>query len=144
MPRRRGRSSLRRGALASSYAHDSHNIVVVGTNDEDMARAALEVASIQGGLVVAAGGKVIAALPLPVAGLMSPRPIDEVARDFDAVEEAARALGATVPTPFAVLSFLALPVIPTLKLTDRGLVNAATGRFVDLAAVAAGAPPEDR
>lgn len=131
---------LRRGALASSYAHDSHNIVVVGTNDEDMFRAALNVATLQGGLVAAADGRVVASLPLPVAGLMSPRPIDEVARDLDAVEEAARSLGATVPAPFAVLSFLALPVIPTLKLTDRGLVDVAKGEFVDLARVAAGAP----
>ncbi len=130
---------LRRGALASSYAHDSHNIVVVGTNDEDMLRAAVQVASLQGGLVVAADGRVVASLPLPVAGLMSPRPIDEVVRDFDAVEEAARSLGATVPAPFAVLSFLALPVIPTLKLTDRGLVDAEKGQFVDLARLAAGA-----
>jgi adenine deaminase len=129
---------LGRGALASSYAHDSHNIVVVGTNDEDMARAALEAASLQGGLVVAAEGRVLAALPLPVAGLMSPRPIDEVVRDFDAVEEAARSLGATLAAPFAVLSFLALPVIPTLKLTDRGLVDAEKGQFVDVAAMAAG------
>jgi adenine deaminase len=129
---------LRRGALASSYAHDSHNIVVVGVNDADMARAALEVVSLQGGLVVAAEGRVVAALPLPVAGLMSPRPIDEVVRDFDAVEEAARSLGATLPAPFAVLSFLALPVIPTLKLTDRGLVDAEKGQFVDVAAMAAG------
>jgi adenine deaminase len=130
---------LRRGALASSYAHDSHNIVVVGTNDEDMFRAAVEVASLQGGLVAAVDGRAVAALPLPVAGLMSPRPIDEVVRDFDAVEEAARSLGATVPAPFAVLSFLALPVIPTLKLTDRGLVDAEKGKFVDLARMAAGA-----
>jgi adenine deaminase len=133
---------LRRGALASSYAHDSHNIVVVGASDDDMYKAALQVASLQGGLVVIADGEVIAALPLPVAGLMSPHPIDEVVRDFDAVEEAARSLGATVPAPFAVLSFLALPVIPSLKLTDRGLVDAATGRFVDVAAVAADAPHE--
>jgi adenine deaminase len=131
---------LRRGALASSYAHDSHNIVVVGTNDEDMLRAAVQVASLQGGLVAAADGRVVASLPLPVAGLMSPRPIDEVVRDFDAVEEAARSLGATVPAPFAVLSFLALPVIPTLKLTDRGLVDVEKGQFVDLARVAADPP----
>jgi adenine deaminase len=131
---------LRRGALASSYAHDSHNIVVVGTNEEDMFRAAAQVASLQGGLVVATDGRVVASLPLPVAGLMSPRPIDEVVRDFDAVEEAARSLGATVPAPFAVLSFLALPVIPTLKLTDRGLVDAEKGQFVDLARVAADPP----
>jgi adenine deaminase len=131
---------LRRGALASSYAHDSHNIVVVGTNDEDMLRAAVQVASLQGGLVAAADGRVVASLPLPVAGLMSPRPIDEVVRDFDAVETAAHSLGATVPAPFAVLSFLALPVIPTLKLTDRGLVDAEKGQFVDPASVAAGAP----
>jgi adenine deaminase len=135
---------LRRGALASSYAHDSHNIVVVGASDEDMFAAALKVASLQGGLVAAADGKVIADLPLPVAGLMSPQPIHEVARALDAVEEAARSLGATVPTPFAVLSFLALPVIPTLKLTDQGLVDAAQGAFADVVAVAASAPPEDR
>jgi adenine deaminase len=127
---------LRRGALASSYAHDSHNIVVVGANDEDMYRAAVQVASLQGGLVAAADGQVLASLPLPVAGLMSPRPIDEVVRDFDAIEEAARSLGATVPAPFAVLSFLALPVIPTLRLTDRGLVDAETSQFVDLARMA--------
>jgi adenine deaminase len=131
---------LRRGALASSYAHDSHNIVVVGANDEDMVRAAVQVASLQGGLVAAAAGRVVASLPLPVAGLMSPRPIDEVVRDFDAVEKAARSLGATVPAPFAVLSFLALPVIPTLKLTDRGLVDTEKGQFVDLARLAAGPP----
>ena len=131
---------LRRGALASSYAHDSHNIVVVGANDEDMLRAAVQVASLQGGLVVAAEGRVVASLPLPVAGLMSARPIDEVVRDFDAVEQAARSLGATLPAPFAVLSFLALPVIPTLKLTDRGLVDAEKGQFVDLVRLAAGAP----
>jgi adenine deaminase len=131
---------LRRGALASSYAHDSHNIVVVGTNDEDMLRAAVQVASLQGGLVVAAEGRVVASLPLPVAGLMSPRPIDEVVRDFDAVVQAARSLGATLPAPFAILSFLALPVIPTLKLTDLGLVDAEKGQFVDLFRLAAGAP----
>jgi adenine deaminase len=131
---------LRRGALASSYAHDSHNIVVVGTNDEDMLRAAVQVASLQGGLVVAVDGRVVASLPLPVAGLMSARPIDEVVRDFDAVEKAARSLGARLPAPFAVLSFLALPVIPTLKLTDRGLVDAEKGQFVDLARLAAGPP----
>jgi len=131
---------LRRGAIASSYAHDSHNIVVVGASDEDMLRAAVQVASLQGGLVVAVDGRVVASLPLPVAGLMSPRPIDEVVRDFDAVEEAARSLGASVPAPFAVLSFLALPVVPTLKLTDRGLVDAEKGQFVDLVRLAAGAP----
>ncbi len=128
---------LRRGALASSYAHDSHNIVVVGTSDEDMFRAALQVATLQGGLVAAADGRVIASLPLPVAGLMSPRPMGDVVRDLDAVEEAARSLGATVAAPFAALSFLALPVIPTLKLTDRGLVDASTGQFVDPARLAA-------
>jgi adenine deaminase len=96
------------------------------------------VASLQGGLVVAADGQVLASLALPVAGLMSPRPIDEVVRDFDAVEEAARSLGATVPAPFAILSFLALPVIPTLRLTDRGLVDAEAGRFVDVARMPGG------
>ncbi len=124
---------LRRGALASSYAHDSHNIVVVGASDQDMYTAAREVERLEGGLVAAADGRVLASLPLPVARLMSPRPIDEVIHDFEAVEEAARSLGAQVPAPFAVLSFLALPVIPTLRLSDRGLVDAAAGQFVDVA-----------
>jgi adenine deaminase len=128
---------LKRGALASSYAHDSHNIVVAGASDRDMYEAAREVERMQGGLAVVAEGRVVASLPLPVAGLMSTEPIDTVMRGFEAVESAAASLGTTVPAPFAVLSFLALPVIPSLKLTDRGLVDAERGEFFDLKSIAA-------
>ncbi len=130
---------LKRGALASSYAHDSHNIVVVGVSDDDMYEAAREVERMDGGLAVAAEGRILASLPLPVAGLMSTEPIDAVVRRFQAVEEAAASLGAKVPAPFAVLSFLALPVIPSLKLTDRGLVDAERGEFFDMRSFSAGA-----
>jgi adenine deaminase len=126
---------LQRGALASSFAHDSHNVVVVGTSDADMYAAVREVERMQGGLTAVEDGRALASLPLPVAGLMSPEPLETVATQLQAVDEAAASLGATVPAPFAVLSFLALPVIPELKLTDRGLVDVARGAFVELAGV---------
>jgi len=88
----------------------------------------------QGGLVAVAGGRVLASLPLPIAGLMSPRPLEEVARGLGEVEEAARELGVRVPAPYAILSFLALPVIPDLRVTDKGLVDVVAARVVDLAA----------
>jgi adenine deaminase len=126
---------LRRGALASSFAHDSHNVVVVGTSDADMHAAVREVERMQGGLTAVEDGRPLASLPLPVAGLMSPEPLETVAARLEALEAAALSLGATVPAPFAVLSFLALPVIPELKLTDKGLVDVERGAFVELAGV---------
>jgi adenine deaminase len=114
---------LARGALAGTVAHDSHNLIVAGMNDADMLTAAREVVRIGGGLAVAAGGRVLAALPLPVAGLMSDAPATEVLAGLQAVNEALAGLGYTLKSPFAALSFLALPVIPALKLTDRGLVD---------------------
>ncbi len=122
---------LKRGALASSFAHDSHNVIVVGTNDRDMYVAVREVERMQGGLTAVAEGQVLASLALPVAGLMSPEPLETVAAQLEAVERAAASLGASVPAPFAVLSFLALPVIPELKLTDKGLVDVENASFVD-------------
>ena len=122
---------LKRGALASSYAHDSHNIIAVGANDDDIHEAVQRVATMQGGLVVVAGGRPLAALPLPVLGLMSTEPIESVSEGLAAVDAAARSLGATLAEPFAVLSFLALPVIPSLKLTDRGLVDVEKGDLFD-------------
>jgi adenine deaminase len=122
---------LKRGALASSYAHDSHNIIVVGANDADMLAAVRRVESMQGGLVAVAGGEVLAQLPLPVAGIMSLEPAALVAHRAKALNDAAASLGATIPEPFAVLSFLALPVIPSLRLTDRGLVDVNRGAFYD-------------
>jgi adenine deaminase len=114
---------LKRGALASSVAHDSHNIIAVGASDEDIAEAVKQVIKMQGGLVVVAGGKVLADLALPVAGLLSEKPMDEVVVLLEEVENAARSLGVKLPSAFATLSFLALPVIPELRLTDLGLVD---------------------
>jgi len=118
---------LRRGACASSVAHDSHNIVVVGAEEADMLRAVRHLAALGGGLAVVADGRVLADLPLPIVGLISPRPLNEVAAAYSRLKAAYRALGGTLPDPFMALSFLALPVIPELKLTDLGLVD--VGRF---------------
>jgi adenine deaminase len=114
---------LKRGALASSIAHDSHNIVAVGTNDPDIFTAVKEIERLQGGLVVCVDGKILAALPLPVAGLLSPEPLEAVVKKFEKLEKTASGLGNIPPTPFAILSFVALPVIPELRLTDMGLVD---------------------
>jgi adenine deaminase len=114
---------LQRGALASSVAHDSHNVIVVGTNDEDMMVAAVQIVKMQGGLVVAANGQVLATVPLPIAGLMSEKSAWEVSAEMESVERAARDIGCTIDAPFMAMSFLALPVIPKLKLTDKGLVD---------------------
>jgi adenine deaminase len=115
---------LKKGALASSVAHDSHNIIAVGTNDFDILKAIEEIKSLQGGLAVCANLEVLASLPLPIAGLLSPEPPDVVASQYEKVEQAAASLGNLPPSPFAILSFLALPVIPELRLTDLGLVDA--------------------
>lgn len=121
---------LQRGALATSVAHDSHNIVVVGVEDEDIFTAVKEVERQRGGLAVAAEGKVLGSLALPIAGLLSPEPLEVVAQKVEELEGLAASLGCRVASPFSVLSFLALPVIPELKLTDRGLVDVMGARFV--------------
>lgn len=123
---------LREGALASTVAHDSHNIVVVGADHGSMYRAVEELARLGGGQVAVARGEVLAKLPLPIAGLMSDRPLREVAEGAQDLTQKAEALGCGLPNPFMVLSFLALPVIPTLKLTDRGLVHVRTFHLVPL------------
>lgn len=123
---------LRRGALATSVAHDSHNVVVVGADDDSIALAVRTVAEDEGGLAVVADGAVLGRLPLPVMGLLSLQPLEEVARLLDELEQQARMLGCSVPAPFAVLSFLALPVIPELKLTDRGLVDARAVQLLEV------------
>ncbi len=114
---------LKRGALASSIAHDSHNIVAVGTNDSDIFSAIKEIERLHGGLVVSADNKIVAAVPLPIAGLLSPEPLKEVVENFEILERTATGLGDVPPAPFALLSFLALPVIPELRLSDQGLVD---------------------
>jgi adenine deaminase len=114
---------LKRGALASSVAHDSHNIIAVGANDVDILRAIEEIERLQGGLVVCANGEIVASLPLPVSGLLSLEPLEEVVSRFENLEKGATGLGNLPPAPFSILSFLALPVIPELRLTDLGLVD---------------------
>jgi adenine deaminase len=114
---------LREGAIASTVAHDHHNLVVIGADDDSMRTAARAVAEADGGLAVAKGGEVLALLPLPIAGLMSDRPIEEVRDRMQALLTAAHGLGATLRDPFMAMSFLALEVIPSLKLTDVGLVD---------------------
>jgi adenine deaminase len=119
------------GALASSVAHDAHNIIVVGTNDEDMRAAVDLILEMQGGLVAAAGREVVT-LPLPIAGLMSDQPVGVVAENMRRLLAAARRMGSPLDDPFMTLSFLSLSVVPELKLTDRGLVDVRQGRLVPL------------
>jgi adenine deaminase len=123
---------LKRGAVAGTIAHDHHNLVVIGADDLSMQTAARAVVRGGGGLAVAVGEQVVASLALPVAGLMSDRPITEVARQYTAVVSAARQLGSTLVDPFMAMSFLTLEVIGDLKLTDRGLVDVNAFGFVDL------------
>ena len=121
---------LKKGALASSIAHDSHNIVAVGTNDEDIFTAVKEVERLDGGLVVVADNKILASLALPIAGLLSDEPLEVVVSKLEKLEQLARDLGTTLASPFSTLSFLALPVIPELRLTDLGLVDVNEFRLI--------------
>jgi adenine deaminase len=114
---------LERGALGSTVAHDAHNIVVVGMNDPDMARVVERLAELGGGIVAVDGDAVLAELPLPVGGLLSDLPLAEVVERSRACTEAAERLGCRGATPFLTMSFLALSVIPSLKITDQGLVD---------------------
>ena len=124
---------LKRGALASTHAHDAHNLVVVGVNDADMAVAANRLAEIGGGQVAVAGGCVIAEVPCPIGGLLSDLPAEQVAAAAQALEEAAwHELGATLPAPVMMLSFLALSVIPELKISDLGLIDSVAFRVVPI------------
>jgi len=123
---------LQKGALASSVAHDSHNVVVVGTSDEEMLLAVKKVEDMGGGLVVVKGQETLAALPLPLAGLVSLDPVEVVARKVQELHRAALQLGCALDNPFMALSFLALPVIPRLKITDLGLVDVEKFQVVDV------------
>ncbi|MCZ6508625.1 MAG: adenine deaminase [Acidobacteria bacterium] len=114
---------LQRGALASSVAHDHHNIVVIGADDPSMETAARRIAELGGGLVVSNGEQVLAEVPLPLAGLMSDQPVETVRQALDHAIAEAHELGATLDDPFMAMSFMALEVIPSLKLTDQGLVD---------------------
>lgn len=123
---------LKKGALATTIAHDSHNIIAVGVSDADILAAVESVVRMQGGLAVVSDGRIVGGLPLPIAGLMSDRPLVVVKSSLEEMENHAAKLGATAQHPFMTLSFLALPVIPELKITDKGLVDVSKFDFVDL------------
>jgi adenine deaminase len=123
---------LKRGAMASSVSHDSHNIVVAGVNDADMLEAVIEICRMKGGLAIVADGKVLGRLPLPVAGLMSDQPMAKVKQDLDHLDEVARSIGIATREPFMALSFITLAVMPDLKLTDLGLFDVRKLEFVDV------------
>jgi adenine deaminase len=123
---------LRQGAIASSIAHDHHNLVVIGADDSSMMTAAHTVSKTGGGLSVAHQQDVLAQVPLPIAGLMSDQPIETVRAQMDEILNAAHNLGATLHDPFMAMSFLALAVIPELKITDQGLVDVARFQKVPL------------
>jgi len=123
---------LARGAIGSSVAHDSHNFIIVGTNDEDILLSIQRLKAMGGGLVTVSKRKVLADLPLPIAGLMADAPVTEVHQHLKTLLRSAQSLGCKLPDPFMTLSFLALPVIPELKLTDKGLVDVMKFRIVPL------------
>ncbi len=123
---------LKQGAIASSVAHDSHNIIVVGTTDEDMKAAVKAVVLMGGGLSVVSGGRSIAKLALPIAGLMSQEPVHVVWNHLNRLLICTREIGSTLQNPFMTLSFLSLPVIPDLKITDKGLVDVKRFQIVPL------------
>lgn len=122
------------GAVASTVAHDSHNLLIVGTNDADMAVAGNILAEHGGGMVAVSDGEILALVELPVAGLMSDRPVEEVARQVEKLAGAWKQLGCTLLSPFMTMALLSLPVIPSLRLTNCGLVDVNTFSFVSLLA----------
>lgn len=122
---------LKKGALASSVAHDSHNIISIGIKDEDILAAVKEIEKLGGGLAVTSGGKVLGSLALPIGGLMSTEPLEIVVDKLEELKRLAKELGCPLDAPFATLSFMALPVIPRLRLTDKGLFDVDRFRFVN-------------
>ncbi len=123
---------LKEGALASTVAHDSHHLLLVGMGDDDLRVAAQRIKELGGGQVVIKQGRILAELPLPIAGLLSPFKAEEVIERLENLKKAAQTLGCNLRDPFMSLSFLALPVIPKLKITDRGLIDVENASFVDL------------
>lgn len=123
---------LRHGAIASSVAHDSHNIVVIGVQDEEMAEAVQGIVEMHGGLITVKQGRILASLPLPIAGLMSDQSIEEVRDGTNRLHQTVKEMGCKLEEPFMALSFLALPVIPELKITDKGLVDVTQFKIVPL------------
>ncbi|MBR1908042.1 adenine deaminase [bacterium] len=123
---------IKRGAIASTVAHDSHNMIIVGTNDEDMYIAQKELVKSQGGKIVISDGKVLAKLPLPIAGLMSDQNMEYILEKSIELNKAAKDIGCVLEDPFMTMAFLALPVIPEIKMTDMGLFSSKTFNFIDM------------
>ncbi len=123
---------IKEGAMVSSIAHDSHNIVAVATNDRDLITAAVQIVRMQGGIAIVKDGEVLESLPLPIAGLMSDQTIEHVSEKITSLKEAAHKLGTPLEEPFMAMAFLSLPVIPKLKITDKGLVDVDRFRIIDL------------
>jgi adenine deaminase len=123
---------LKKGALGSSIAHDSHNIIAVGVNDKDMCLAVNRLREMGGGIIDVNDEKILGELPLPIAGLMSTMKAENMVENLKKLHEEASKLGCRLSTPFMTLSFLALPVIPELKITDYGLVDVGKFDFVNL------------
>ena len=122
--------NLKSGAIASTVAHDSHNMIIVGTNDYDMYVAAVELVKSQGGKVVVNNGEVVSKLPLPIAGLMSDKEFNYVLEKCAELNNASHSIGCTLEDPFMTLAFMSLPVIPELKITDKGLFDTNKFEFV--------------
>ncbi len=120
------------GAMASTVAHDAHNLLVIGTNDEDMALAANTLIECGGGMVAVQNGKVLGAVPLPIAGLMNDKPAEEMSEMVEALEEAWAKIGCSMPSPFMTMALIPLACLPELRLTNRGLVDCRTFEFVPL------------
>lgn len=125
---------FKKGAVASTVAHDSHNLLVVGMNDEDMTLAANELIDMGGGMIAVSEGKILGLVELPIAGLMSDQPIEEVAEKVERLERAWRELGCEMVSPFMTMSLLALSVLPELRITDRGLIDTVEFKRIDLIA----------
>lgn len=123
---------IKEGAIASTVAHDSHNMIIIGTNDEDMLLAQKELVKSQGGKVVVKNGEILAKLPLPVAGLMSYEDIDFVTKKSEELNAAAKSIGCVVEDPFMTMGFLSLPVIPQVKITDKGIFSTDGFKFIDI------------
>lgn len=114
---------LQSGAVASTVAHDSHNLLVMGVNKEDMAIAANKIAELGGGMIVVNHGKILAEVPLPIAGLMSDKPLEQVGEQVKSLEQAWKKLGCKMNAPFMTFSLIALPVIPSIRITNRGIAD---------------------
>ena len=123
---------IKSGAIASTVAHDSHNMIIIGTNDEDMFLAQKELVKSQGGKVVVRNGEILAKLPLPIAGLMSDQDINYVTEKSEQLNKAAKEIGCVVDDPFMTMGFLSLPVIPEIKITDKGIFSTNGFNFVDI------------